>query len=139
MKALILLFLRVTTGLLLIIWGMIKLMAPKAAIGISDTYYGGLISAEALQTPIGAAQIALGALVIIGFMRKVFYPIQAVVLGYGVFAIWQYILDPFGLYLLNEETRQVLFFPSTTVFAATLVMLAFKDDDTISLDTLLGR
>lgn len=139
MKALTLLSLRITTGLLLVIWGLIKLAAPKTAIGVSDRYYDGLLSAEALQTPLGAAQAVLGLLVILGFMRKIIYPIQAVVLGFGVFSIWQYILDPFGLYLLTEETRQVLFFPSTTVFIASLVMLAFKDDDTLSLDGIFKR
>lgn len=58
--------------------------------------------------------------------------------GLGVLAIWKYIADPLGLYLLTEETRNLLFFPSFTVFAATLVLLAFRSDDTWSLDARMG-
>lgn len=139
MKSLLLLLLRITTGALLVIWGLIKVMAPAAAIGVSNKYYGGLISAEALQPILGWAQITLGALVILGLLRVIVYPLQAVVLVVGAAAIWQYLVDPLGLYLLDEETRQVLFFPSTTVAIASLIMLAFKSDDTLALDSILFR
>lgn len=139
MHALVLLLLRITTGALLIIWGLIKVNAPEAAIGVSERYYGGAISAEALQTPLGAAQILLGALVILGVFRFIAYPLQAIVLGVGAAAIWKYILDPLGLYLLTEETRQVLFFPSSTVFIASLVLLVFRNYDTLSLDAVFRR
>lgn len=139
MKSLLLLLLRFTTGALLIIWGLIKVMAPAAAIGVSNKYYGGLISAEALQPILGWAQVALGALVILGLLRVIVYPLQAVVLVVGAAAIWQYLVDPLGLYLLDQETRQVLFFPSTTVAIASLIMLAFKSDDTLALDSVLFR
>ena len=139
MKSLLLLLLRFTTGALLIIWGLIKVMAPAAAIGVSNKYYGGLISAEALQPILGWAQVALGAFVILGLLRVIVYPLQAVVLVVGAAAIWQYLVDPLGLYLLDQETRQVLFFPSTTVAVASLIMLAFKSDDTIALDSVLLR
>ncbi|MAN60887.1 MAG: hypothetical protein CMI60_02965 [Parvibaculum sp.] len=46
---------------------------------------------------------------------------------------------PLGLHLLTEETRELLFFPSLTVFAATFMLLAFRDEDTLSLDARLGR
>ena len=72
-------------------------------------------------------------LVILGIFRQIVYPLQALVLGAGAMAIWKYLLDPLGLYLLTEETRQVLFFPSSTVFAASIILLAFKDYDTLSL------
>ncbi len=75
----------------------------------------------------------------LGVFRKFVYPIQTIVLGLGLLAIWKYIADPLGLYLLTEETRNLLFFPSFTVFAATLVLLAFREDDTLSLDKKLGR
>lgn len=139
MKSLILLALRASTGALLIIWGLIKMAAPDAAVHVSDKYYGGVISAAALQTPLGAAQIGLGVLVILGLFRRVIYPAQALVLVAGALAIWKYLIDPLGLYLLNEETRQVLFFPSTTVAIASLILLVFKDDDTLALDRVLFR
>lgn len=139
MRGLLLLLLRISTRLLLIIWGLIKLAAPSAAIGVSNKYYSGVLSEAALQTPLGAAQIALGGLVILGLFRIVVYPVQALVLLLGTGAIWKYLVDPLGQYLLTEETRQVLFFPSTTVAVASLIMIFFRDDDTLALDRLLRR
>ena len=139
MKAVLLLLLRITTGALLVIWGLIKVEAPEAAIRVSEKYYGGLISAEMLQPILGWSQIALGAFVILGLMRVIAYPLQAVVLVVGAAAIWKYLADPLGMYLLDEESRQVLFFPSSTVAVASLIMLAFRSDDTIALDRLFFR
>jgi len=139
MKALLLLALRVTTGLLLVIWGLIKAMAPEVSQSVSDRYYDGILSMEALQFPLGAAQIILGVLVILGLARMITYPLQALVLVVGAGAIWQYIADPMGLYLLTEETRNVLFFPSSTVAIASLILLAFKEYDILALDKLFDR
>lgn len=139
LKPLSLLILRTGTGGLMILWSMIKLMAPANAVGVSDKYYGGLLSAEALQMPMGVLQLLIGVAVVLGVFRKFVYPIQAVVLGVGLVAIWKYILDPLGLYLLTEETRNPLFFPSLTVFAATLVLLAFRSDDRWSLDQVFSK
>ncbi len=137
MKSILLLALRASTGALLIIWGLIKVMAPETAMHVSDKYYSGALSGEALQLGLGSAQIALGALVVLGLFRAVIYPVQALVLVVGALAIWQYLLDPLGLYLLTAETRQVLFFPSTTVAIASLILIAFKADDRLTLDRVL--
>ncbi len=140
MKAVLLLALRATTGALLIVWGAIKAFSPDMAVHVSDKYYSGVLSASALQTPMGWAQIALGILVVLGLFRRIVYPLQAAVLVVGALAIWKYLVDPLGLYLLSEETRQVLFFPSSTVAVATLILLAFKEHDHLALDqALFGR
>lgn len=134
MKAASLLFLRISTGLLIIIWGLIKIMEPKAAIGISEKYYNGTTSMEMLQAPWGAFQVAIGVLVILGLFRRFVYPVQAAILCLGAVVIWKYLLDPFGMYFLDKESRQILFFPSLCVAAATLVIWAFIDEDRLSLD-----
>lgn len=139
MKAASLAFLRIACGLLLVIWGLIKLGAPEAAIGVSDKYYFGLVSAEVLQRPLGGAEALLGLLVVLGLFRKITLPLQALVLGFGALAIWRYLLDPLGQYLLTEDTRQVLFFPSLGIAAASLVLLAFQKDDRFALDALFGK
>jgi len=61
------------------------------------------------------------------------YPAQALVYFAGLVAIATYILDPFGLYLV--ESAQVTFYPSTTLFFAALVMIVFKSHDRLSMDT----
>ncbi len=139
MKALSLLLLRVTTGLLLVIWGLIKIGAPDAAIGVSDKYYGGLLSEAGIQMGLGIAEALLGLLVVLGLFRAIIYPLQFAVLLIGAGAIWNYIIDPLGLYLMTRETANVLFFPSTTVAAASFVMLMFRSDDALSLDAVLAR
>jgi putative oxidoreductase len=139
MKAWTLLLLRVSTGLLLTIWGIVKVTAPATAVHVSDKYYAGTISAGALQIPLGIAEIALGTLVILGLFRRYAYPLQAVVLVGGALAIWRYLLDPFGLYLLTPETPQLLFLPSLTVVAAALLIIVFRDEDALSLDERRSR
>lgn len=139
MRALSLFALRLTTGLLLVIWGLIKAAAPAEAISVSDRYYGGLLSAAQWQMGLGIAEIALGAFVILGLLRVIAYPAQALVLVLGAAAIWKYLADPLGLYMLTRETAKVLFFPSTTVAVASLVLLAFKEHDEFALDRLIWR
>ena len=139
MKAFTLAFLRVATGLLLVLWGIIKIGSPQAGVHVSDEHYLGLLSHEALQRPMGVAEAFLGILVVLGLFRRVALPVQAVVLVVGALAIWRYLLDPLGLYLLNAESRQVLFFPSLGMAAASLLLLAFQEEDLFALDRLLRR
>ena len=138
MKALLLLALRITTGALLIVWGFVKINTPEVAGKISDAFYFGVFSTESLIFPLGAAQIILGILVILGLARAIVYPIQALILVVGALAIWQHILDPLGLYLLDGKANK-LFFPSSTVAVASLILMAFKNFDGIALDRLFDR
>ncbi len=139
MKAAALLFLRVSTGLLCIIWGMIRMAEPSAGVGVNTKYYGGFLANATWQTPWGAFMAIVGLLVILGLFRKYSYPLQAAILCLGALAIWKYLIDPLGLYLLDRETAQVLFFPSLGMAAATLVLIAFRSDDHYSLDKKLNR
>lgn len=138
MKAYSLLFLRATTGLLLVVWAMVRLGGTEHAIAISDKYYYGLASNETTQYVLGGLQLLLGLAIVLGLLRRFVYPIQAVVLGIGALAVWPSLIDPLGL-VFGQDNVNILFFPSSTVFAATLVMLAFRDDDALSLDVRLGR
>ncbi|WDI33081.1 hypothetical protein PUV54_07715 [Hyphococcus flavus] len=139
MKAGLLFALRTSTGLLLIIWGVLRVMSTDTAVRLSETYYSGMLSTEALILPLAYGQIILGALVILGLFRVIIYPLQALVLVGGAVAIWKFLADPLGLYLLTEETRKILFFPSTTVAVASLIIIAFKEYDAFSLDRMFSR
>lgn len=134
-----LLLLRVGTGLLLVVWGGLRLISPEAGPGLANTYYGGLLDAQAFQIGFGAAEVAIGLLVVAGLVRRYVYPLQAAILIAGTLAIWRYLLDPLGLYLLDKESSQILFFPSLTVAAASLVLIAFRTEDRFALDVRLGR
>lgn len=139
MKAFTLLFLRVATGLLLVLWGLIKTMSPDAALHVSDTYYHGVLSMHALQMPLGIAEIILGVMVVVGLWRRVTLPLQALVLCIGALVVWNYVLDPLGQYFVAADARKPLFFPSLTVAAATLVQIAFREFDTLALDHVFKR
>ena len=134
MKALSLALLRISTGLLLCIWGFMKLFNPGDGQYVTDKYYLGFIQGEFIHQVWGAAEILLGLLVILGLWRTIIYPLQAVVLGVGALTVWKSLIDPLG-FVFAEDQINLLFFPSSTVFFATLVLLAFRDDDTLSIDS----
>lgn len=134
-----LLLLRIGTGLLLTLWGGLRVMMPEAGPGLAERYYSGMFGDQALQVAYGSAEMAIGLLVVLGLFRKLAFPLQALILVPGMLMLWRYLLDPFGLYLLSREDSQILFFPSITVAAATLVLIAFRDEDRLSLDVALRR
>ncbi len=138
MKAASLLLLRSGTGLLLVLWGALRVMSPAAGPGLATKYYGGFLDLQGLQVGFGIAEVAIGLLVVIGLFRRVSYALQALILVPGALVLWRYLLDPMGLYLLDKESSQILFFPSITIAAATLILLAFRDEDRWSLDQLLA-
>lgn len=134
-----LLLLRIGTGLLLVVWGALRLVSPATGPGLADKYYGGLMNLQAVQIAFGAAEVALGLLVVLGLFRRIAYVAQAVILIPGTVLLWRYLLDPLGLYLLDKDSSQILFFPSLTVAGAAFVLLAFLDEDRWSLDRQLAE
>jgi putative oxidoreductase len=133
-KAASLLLLRAGTGLLLVVWGALRVMTPAAGPGLATKYYGGFLDLQSLQVSFGVAEMAIGLLVALGLFRRFVYLLQALILIPGALVLWRFLLDPLGLYLLDKESSQILFFPSVTVAAATLVLLAFRTEDRWSLD-----
>jgi putative oxidoreductase len=139
MKAWSLLLMRVSTGLLCMIWGLIRVGDPAIGAQVNGKYYGGILSGAATQYIWGGFLLLVGLLTILGLLRRYVYPAQAAILCMGALAIWKYLIDPLGLWLLDRESAQVLFFPSLGIAAATLVLIAFREDDRIALDTRLNR
>ena len=133
-----LLLLRVGTGLLLVLWGALRVISPDTGPGLADKYYSGLLGIQALQIAYGIAEIVIGALVVLGLFRRLAYPLQALILVPGALMLWRYLLDPLGAWLMSREDSQILFFPSIVVAAATLVLIAFRDFDRLSLDAYLN-
>ena len=127
MKQNALLFLRVSIGLLLVVWGLDKVFNPDHAMAVSEGFYFGIMSFPALLPVFGIIEIAVGAAVIAGFMRKYAYIATLVFTGVTMLAVIKHILDPWGWYL--GETN-ALFFPSLIIFAGALVLYAFQDQDT---------
>lgn len=133
-KAASLLLLRIGTGLLLVVWGALRVVSPATGPGLANKYYGGFLDLQGIQLGFGAAEIIVGLLVVLGLFRRISYGLQVAILVPGAIMLWRYLLDPLGMYLLDKDSSQILFFPSITIAAATLVLLAFRDEDRWSLD-----
>lgn len=132
-------FLRVSMGLLLMIWGVIRVGAPDAGTGVSTKYYGGIGAATGIQYAWGAALLIIGFLTVIGLLRRFALPAQAVVLCFGALAIAKYLVDPLGMWLLSREDSQVLFFPSLAMAAASLLLVTMREEDRWAVDRLVAR
>lgn len=131
MKAKSLLLLRISMGLLLILWGLDKLVNVEHAVRVSETFYLGILTGPALWSILGVLEVLLGLAVVAGLWRRYAYPALLIVTGASLLGVWRSIIDPWGWYL---EGTNVLFFPSLIIFAAALVLLAFRDEDELSAD-----
>lgn len=130
MKAKSLLFLRISLGLLMVIWGADKLVNVEHGIRVSEGFYFGAFSIPALLQAFGAVQIVVGLLICLGLALRVVYPFLLAVTGITALGVWRSIVDPWGWVL---EGSNVLFYPSLIIFAASLVLWAFRDEDSLTL------
>lgn len=135
-----LVLLRVTLGMLLVWWGLAKIINVGFGSLISDTFYGGAFSMAWLQIGFGIFEVVIGLLVVIGLFRWLVLPIQAIITGFTAAAVWYAIIDPFKWYLpaQTEFPHTQLFYPSAIIFAASLLLIAFRDQDRLALDAPRG-
>jgi putative oxidoreductase len=131
MKAWSMLVLRISLGLLMLIWGVDKLVNVEHGMLVSERFYLGAFSVPALLQAFGVAQMALGALIVLGLFGRYLYPVLVVITGVTLLAVWRSIIDPWGWYL---EGANALFFPSLVIFAGALVLIGFREFDVYSLD-----
>ncbi len=128
--------LRVSLGLLMLVWGADKFANPAHGARVAEKFYFGFLGARSLMPVLGTLQIALGLLVILGLARRVAYPALTAITALTLLGVWRSVIDPWGWYL---EGTNALFFPSLIIFAAAVVLLAHRDDDQLALDVRFGR
>lgn len=129
-------FLRASIALLVLIWGLDKLVDPGHAIAVSDRFYFGLLSHPALLPIVGAAQVGVAILGLVGLFRRWVDPVILLINLGSFLSVWQSIVDPWGWVF---EGTNALFFPSLIVLAGCILLLAFRDYETLALDLRLGR
>ena len=135
-----LLIMRVGTGMLLVLWGLVRLLKDGMGPNLANKYYGGVGADGTLQMAFATFEVAVGALVVLGLARRFTLPISALILVGGALPIWRHFLDPFGTYLFADPAQaNLLFFPSLTVAGASLALIGLRDHDTLALDRLLGK
>ena len=127
--------LRLTTGWLLVLWGIDKLQNVDHGVAVSEAFYLGLASNTTLLQVFGVFQILVGTMVMAGLKRNLAYPVMMVMLIGGALGVWKSILDPWGWFL---DGTQVLFYPSAIIAAATLVLYGTRDQDCMTMDKIMG-
>jgi len=135
MKAFAFLLLRISVALLIVLWGIDKIVDPAHGVAVSDRFYGGLLSLPALMPVFGGVQILVGGLALVGLFRRVVDPLVLLLNTASMVGVWRSILDPWGWVL---EGTNVLFFPSLTVFAASLVLVLNREGEALVLDRSVG-
>ena len=130
-----LLVLRLATGYFMILWAMEKLLKPESSVGIFSFFYGLEIS-TAVAIALGIVQCVIVAAFLVGFMRRVSYGLVLLMHAVSTLATWQHLVDPFGLYLL--ENPQHLFFASVPVLAGIWLLYVLRDQDSYTLDARLA-
>lgn len=127
--------LRITTGWLLVMWGLDKLFNVEHGQAVAETLYLGIGSQAAVLNVLGVLQIILGALVVLGLWRRRAYPVAFVILLITALGVWKSIIDPWGWFL---DGSQVLFYPSAIIAAGALLLWGTIDEDEMTLDSKLG-
>ena len=130
-RALAFLLLRLSIGLLMVVWGLDKLVNPAHGLAVSEGFYFDLFTWPALLPWFGALQIGIGILTMLGLGRRYVYPVLLLITGTTLVGVWRSIVDPWGWYL---EGGNVLFFPSLIIFAAVAVLTVSRGSDSLALD-----
>ena len=135
-----LLMMRIGIGMLLVLWGLVRLVGDNMGPKLAEKYYGGVAADGAFQLAFGGLEVVLGLLVVLGLGRKYALLGAALILVGGVIPLWRHLLDPFGRYLFADPTQaNILFFPSLTVAGAVLALIALRSHDTLALDHVFGK
>lgn len=123
--------LRLTTGWLLVLWGIDKFQDVAHGQAVAETFYFGIGTQAVVLQIFGAIQILLGALVMLGLQRRRVYPVMLLVLLFTAIGVWKSIIDPWGWFL---DGSNVLFYPSAIIAAGALVLWGMIDEDEMALD-----
>ncbi|MFT6431332.1 MAG: putative membrane protein YphA (DoxX/SURF4 family) [Halopseudomonas sp.] len=131
MKAWSLLGLRISMGWLLVVWGADKIFNTEHGIAVAEKYYFGLIASEVILPFAGILQVIIGLVVVLGAMRRWAYTIQLLFNTASLLAVATSVIDPWGWYL---DGSNALFYPSLIIFAASVLLIAFMNEDRFCVD-----
>lgn len=116
-------------------WGIDKLVNVAHGITVAQKFYGGMSVAATVMQAFGVLQVVLGIALVVGVARRVTYPALLLVTGTTLVAVWKSIIDPFKMLF---DGGNLIFYPSLIIFASAVVLLAFREADTLALDAPRG-
>ena len=88
--------LRISTGWLLVMWGLDKLVDVDHGVAVADAFYFGIGSSALFLSAFGVLEAVLGVLVVLGLWRRRVYPVMFLILGVTAVAVWRSVLDPWA-------------------------------------------
>lgn len=132
--------LRISLGMLLVWWGLHRILTPMKGVGLQQKFYFGLFPSESIQYAFGYFELTVGALVVLGLFRKFAVPAQLMITGFSAMTIITALLDPFALWLPFEKVAPIqhLFYPSVIALASAVFLFLMREHDRLSLDHLLS-
>lgn len=130
--------LRFSLGMLLVWWGIGRILNPQMGMKIQEKFYFNLFPSESLQIAFGGIELCIGLLVALGLFRKFAVPGQLAITGFSALSITPALLDPFGLWLPFEKISagQHLFYPSLISLFAGFFVYSMSRYDRFCLDAL---
>jgi putative oxidoreductase len=126
MQQISLLLLRISLGWLLVIWGADKVFNVEHGMAVANKFYFGFLAAESAMQVAGTLQMLVGLAVVVGFARRWVYPLQVLLNSASLLAVFKSVVDPWGWVFSGTNA---LFYPSLIIFAASLLLIAFRADD----------
>tara|TARA_Y100000815_G_scaffold271514_1_gene298244 strand:- start:862 stop:1284 length:423 start_codon:yes stop_codon:yes gene_type:complete len=135
MKAWTLLLLRVSLGWLLVVWGADKVFNVEHGMAVADKFYFGFLASQSVMQVAGVAQVLVGLAVVAGLARRWVYPLQLMLNGASLLAVSKSVIDPWGWVF---QGTNALFYPSLIIFFASLLLIAYRDQDLLVLDKTVG-
>ncbi|MGF1476309.1 MAG: DoxX family protein [Geminicoccaceae bacterium] len=132
-----LLALRVTTGFLLIWFGLNRLFSAQVPLALSKNVDLESLPTEFFGAAAGGAEFVVGLLCVVGLFRRWVLPIQAIINGITAASVWWAIVDPFRWYISGVDRivfNSHVFYPTSITFVACIVLIVFRNDDRWALD-----
>ena len=95
-------------------------------MAVANKFYFGFLAVESALQVAGVLQILVGLAVVVGFARRWTYPVQVLLNAASLMAVMQSVIDPWSWVF---EGSNALFYPSLIIFAASLLLIAYRDED----------
>ena len=118
-----LLLLRLSLGLVMMVWAFDKLLNPSHAGAVFESFYGVSGIGESLLRGLGAIQALIVLGFVVGFARTWTYGAVLVMHAVTTFISWSAYLEPL---------KNILFFAAWPMLAALIALFLLRSEDRIA-------